>query len=201
MGPLPFLVLFFALASCTSVTSLAPVGLTPALLAPGDFEGTWLTDDVAFSLEVAHTNGLLRLSWIEPSPDKGGVPSPPGGKKPAADSLGRIPKAPPRFKSALIEVRRFEDWTIANIQDPDHPERKNWFWALMESAPGELRFRVPEASPFSNLVATGVLPGRFEGGSVVLDRLDSNALGRLRQAAKLPLWGTNELHWRRHGRH
>ena len=200
MGRAVVFLFSLALASCTTVTCTVPVGETPTLLSPADFEGTWLADEVAFSLEVAHTNGLLRLSWIEATPDRATGPKPSPAKKQTPDAMGRIPRPSPLFKSALIEVRTFRDWTFTSLQDPDHPNRRNWYWARLEASPDELRFHLPEAKAFSNLVATGVLPGRTEGSSVVLGKLDAMALGRLRNTTNLPLWETNVLRWRRHGR-
>lgn len=187
-------------ASCASVTCDAPLGEKPVLLAAADYDGTWLTDDAAFLLEVADTNGLLRLTWIEPAPENPPVGHTPAPSRKSGPVGGRKVRPPPVMKSALAEIRSFKDWRFASLRDPDHPEVKAWYWALMEKTNGLLHFRTPEANSFSNLVARGVLPGRVEGASVVLGALDSAALERLRQETNLALWETNTLNWRRHGR-
>ncbi len=52
-------------AACDVVLSTHPVGLEPVAVEAEEWEGTWITDDGAFTVRVPEGAGQVELAWIE----------------------------------------------------------------------------------------------------------------------------------------
>ncbi len=141
------------LAACDLVLSTHPVGLEPLAIEAEEWEGTWTSDDGAFTVTVPEgTPGRVELAWIEEENGK------------------------PVLKTSPVHLRAADEWTFGSLPN-DEPENVRYLWGRLAKDGDKVLFWLPRAEKFQQLVEEGVLPGKIEeGGDVVLDKLEATHL-------------------------
>ncbi len=126
--------------SCSSVTSLTPVGSRPAALDPADWNGEWrpLSDDLDDPDEPM-TFAILKdqPGVIEATEKENGKPD----------------------EIVLIHLREHGDALFASLTDPEKEETSRYHWALARRKGGLVLAWLPVPEKFAPLVREGRLPG------------------------------------------
>ena len=152
--------LALTLAGCSIVYSPTPVGDELVKLSPDDWNGTWVGDDAAVTIQVTNgDSGIVRLAWFDMFPSGRPVPRVSAGY-----------------------VRRSGPWMFGSVPDEDQPGR--FVWGLLDKNGGRLLFWAPDPDRFATLVEARKWPGTVGNtapGDAPIDRRPSGdvMLGRL----------------------
>lgn len=154
------------LVGCHAVYSTTPVGETPAIVIPDDWEGTWLLKDMAVTVAVLDSEkGMLEVGWVEQKQDR------------------------LHFAHYKVQLRKSGEWLFGNVQDPEKP--KLYVWARVRNEDDQIIVWVPDLDKAKTLIEQGVLPGRVEkaDGDVVLSNPGATELKIIMSAEKGLIFG------------
>jgi hypothetical protein len=143
-------------AGCNVVYSARPVGETPVVIVPEEWEGTWIHHEGAVTVVVVDKDkGLLEVGWVEAKQNR------------------------LVFESYRAQLLQSGEWLFGNV--PDTNGKKRYFWGRLKKQARQLILWVPDVARVKALVAQGKLPGRIEknGEDVVLDGLDAKQLAAI----------------------
>ena len=167
IGLLPLVLL-----ACNAVYVDSPIGGDPVPLEVEEWEGTWLTSDGTFVLEVVdHEKGLLRIAWVENSFSDGDQ----------------------KLETALFEFRDGGDWIFATLLELGSEERERaeelaegeefaeedgqgYYWGVLRRNDEQILVLEPHLEKLRALVENEILPGRLEADDVFLGPLDAEHL-------------------------
>jgi hypothetical protein len=145
--------LLLLLHACSVVYVLEPVGETPLVLDPEDWEGAWLLDDDVARIDVLDSeNGILRIAGLE------------------EDSDGEL-----EIEAFTVHLREGGDWIFASVEVEDDEER-GYLWGVVRHNGGQILALTPDIEKFRALVESGLLPGRLDGDNVFLGPLEAEHL-------------------------
>jgi hypothetical protein len=133
---------------CSMVTSSRPVGDTPVLLDPSDWEGTWTAADggpVVVRVEDAR-KGRLRLAWME------------GDREMA-------------LKTADVMLLKAGTWHFANLREETKEGPPAYLFARVKKEKGLLIIWPPRPEQFARLINDKVLPGTVSKEKILLGEL------------------------------
>jgi hypothetical protein len=165
-----------ALIFCAAVAACAvvrePIGETPAVTEPGEWDGTWVGEYAVFHVTVLdRQRGALEVSWIDTE------------EKPRRARILR----------AEAFVRRAGDMLLLSVRDEDKQLKKEKngydFFALSKTGDHAV-FWGHSYKCIRALVERGELSGREEGNYLVLDRLDPM------QVVTIPSGACSVIEWK-----
>lgn len=137
----------FVMSACSVVTSIAPVGETPAVVDPKEWDGNWMnTDGATISIKVkSEKEGLLGIAWIEDDTHM-------------------------TCKSADIFIRSSGSWRFASMKDKDTTpaDQPKYLWGRIKNEKNLILFWLPTVSKFRELVESKVFSGEASKGGVLL---------------------------------
>jgi hypothetical protein len=151
--------LLLVLPACHAVYVDEPIGETPLVLDPEEWEGTWLLAEAAVVVDVVDKEeGLLRVAWVE---------------KGFSGDTG--------LETAIIQLRGGDDWVFGTLleYDSEEAEGDEFPWGIVKQSDGQILILFPATEKFRALVEAGVLPGRVDGENVYLGPLESEHLARI----------------------
>jgi len=145
--------LLLALPACNAVYVDEPIGETPLVLDPGEWEGTWMVEDDVILVDVLDSeNGILRIAGIEKTED------------------GEL-----EIEAFTIHLRDGGDWIFASIEDDNEGEPR-YLWGVLRRSGEQVLELDPDRTKFRALVEAGTLPGRLDGEDVYLGPLEAEHL-------------------------
>jgi len=127
------------LASCSVVTSTAPLGDGPHVVRAEDWDGTWLLGNGATCTVrvVDGEAGVLEAVVV-------------------ADENGQL-----ESHTLKVHLRDHGDWTFASIQGLIGEDA--YVWSRLYRDDEQVILWAPDAEHFADLVAVGELPGQVQG--------------------------------------
>ncbi len=141
------------LAGCTGVDSREPVGTAPAVLAPEEWNGTWMIPQQGslFINVLDGDEGLVQIAVVEKKDEK------------------------LVLKSFDAQIRESGSWSFVSLKA--EPEDTTYFWMRIRNENGQITLWLPSAGKFAPLVKEGVLPGEVaDKGKVTLGKLTDEHL-------------------------
>ena len=145
--------LLLVLPACNPVYVDSPIGETPLVLDPEEWEGTWMVEDDVITVDVLDSeNGLLRIAGIEKTED------------------GEL-----EIEAFTIHLRDGGDWIFASIEDDNEGEPR-YLWGVLRRSGEQVLELDPDRTKFRALVEAGTLPGRLDGEDVYLGPLEAEHL-------------------------
>lgn len=142
--------LIILLPACSPVYVDEPIGETPLVLDPEDWEGTWMVEDDAILVDVLDSeSGILRISGIEKKKD------------------GEL-----EVEAFTIHLRESGDWILASLED-DYEGEPRYLWGAIRRRGEQILQLDPDRTKFRALVEAGTLPGRLDGEDVYLGPLEA----------------------------
>jgi hypothetical protein len=143
-----------ALTGCTGVYVSRPIGDRPHVLAPADWEGTWVAGDSTSRARIVDAaQGKLEL--IE----------------------AKFTDGKPKLEVTEIVISEGGDWlfaTIINRENPDHNE-----WARIKLKDDQLIAWLPSREGFRSLVQSGKLHGMLDDKNILLAPLTAAEIAAL----------------------
>jgi hypothetical protein len=141
------IILLLAMAACTEVSSIFPVGENSVSVKPEEWNGKWIvvpSDDEFAKIEaLPGQDGMLRVTGF---------------------SHGKEDKP----MNALLRVTN-NGWMFANVATDDN---SRYYWALIRNVEGNTIYVwLPNFARSKKLVEAGTLPGETQENSVSLDLL------------------------------
>jgi hypothetical protein len=133
---------------CSMVTSGRPIGDTPVLIDPGEWEGTWATaggGPVVVRVEDA-PKGKLRLSWMEGDREM-------------------------TLKTADVMLLKAGAWLFANLREGTRDGFPVYLFARVKKEKGLLIIWLPRAERFARLINEKILPGTVSREKVHLGEI------------------------------
>lgn len=167
MTTLKALILLVALmlSGCGSVLVGAPMGETPVVLDPADWEGTWASDEIVMLTTVLNSNeGILQAAWLERYEEGA------------------------RFETVSGVVRQTGDWYFlsmehvpANADDEEDAASDEqppvYVWGRIDNNGRRAIVWWPDLEQFREAVRKGRIPGRInEDEDVVLGELNAEQM-------------------------
>ena len=145
--------LLLLLPACNPVYVDSPIGETPLVLDPEEWEGTWRVEDDVILVDVLDSeNGILRLAGVEKSED------------------GEL-----EIEAITIYLRDGGDWIFASLEDDNEGEPR-YLWGVLRRSGDQVLELDPDRTKFRALVEAGTLPGRLDGEDVYLGPLEAEHL-------------------------
>jgi hypothetical protein len=131
------------LAGCNAVYSDKPVGETPVVVTPEEWEGTWAHKEGAVTVAVSDgAKGLLDVGWVE--------------KK-----QGQLV-----FEHYRVQLLQSGRWMFGSTEDSKRPA--HFVWGSIEKDGEQLILWTPNVARVRELVATGELRGRLLDDDVMV---------------------------------
>jgi hypothetical protein len=142
--------LLLVLPACNAVYMDEPIGETPLVLDPEEWEGDWLIDDDVIRVDVLDAeNGILRAAGIEERED---------------EKL--------EIEAVTIHFRDGGDWILASVELEDDGETR-FVWGVVQRNGEQILALDPDIAKFRALVGDGTLPGHVDGEDVYLGPLEA----------------------------
>ncbi len=134
---------------CSVVTSGRPVGDTPVLVDPGEWEGTWMAADggpVVVRVGDDGRNGRLRLAWME------------GDREMV-------------LKTADVILLKAGACHFANLREETEGGTSVYLFARVKKEKGLLIIWLPRPERFARLIDERILPGTASKEKILLGEL------------------------------
>jgi hypothetical protein len=139
-----------AVMGCSSVVSHHPIGNTPVVLVPEDWEGIWVIEDgVAFIKVFDSAQGVVRMAWVEEEDQDF------------------------RLRTITVKLMEGNAWQYWNIIAVDGTAiEEEYLWGKLEKHEQEIVVWFPELQPFKEAINAHTIQGevreeRQTGGMVI----------------------------------
>jgi len=163
--------LFILLCGCSVVMSKKPVGDSPVVLDPAEWDGAWITPQGApVMIKVKDgKNGVLKLAWIEDDKDM-------------------------TLKSYEVIILGTGRWQFANIQDEEKKGNapQGYLFAKIKKEKGLIVVWLPKPDRFSDLVTKKILPGEVVKEKIILGEVGPEHMKIIMSEEKGPLFDWEE---------
>lgn len=131
---------------CAAVSSVEPVGDRPKEISQNEWGGTWINKSHSITIKVLdEQKGLLQVAWVEEK--ESGL----------------------KIESYQVAVRGSGEWLFGNVKETQHSV--SHYWALVKKDAGQIIVWAPDPAQFRKLVETGIIRGKVEGSSTILEKL------------------------------
>jgi hypothetical protein len=142
------------------------VGCEPYQALASDWNGVWRSVDGVLTLKVLkEKEGQIQAAWIDD------------------------PKTELELKTVDLSLLKCGEAIFVNTKDPEKPKRKEFIWGRLKRSDKQILIWIPVDSKFETLVQEKKLPGKMDGDSVILGKLEAKHLELLStEASDLYEW-------------